>query len=63
MEILPWNENSRGRMEWEAVWRDWRRALAQGSRLSDYLRLQGLLAAFSEGTSLLFASPSSQWSR
>lgn len=61
-ELLSWDGNSQGRMEWEGMWRGWQRALAQGGNVC-YLKLQGLLAAFAEGTRLLFASPSSQWSR
>lgn len=61
-ELLSWDENSQGGMEWEGMWRGWQRALARGGNMC-YLKLQGLLAAFAEGTRLLFASPSSQWSR
>lgn len=52
----------RGRMEWEGVQRGWPRALAQGGSVC-CVKLQGLPVAFSQGTRLLFARPSSQWSR
>ncbi|XP_038297393.1 uncharacterized protein LOC111093101 isoform X2 [Canis lupus familiaris] len=41
-------------LEREGVWRGWWSVRSQTG---------GLLAAFSEGTRLLLASPSSQWSR
>lgn len=61
MAVLPWTGHSRGRMEWEGVWRGWRRALARGGGVC-CVKLQGsrLPSPKAQGCS---CRPSSQWSR